>query len=140
MIHAHHHPAMADGADRGEPPKVCESGRQDPFEPADVGQHPLPVEDPEALERDRAGERVAGERVAVEERAPGRRWRQERLVDPLSKAKKVADDIYLKAIPYFEKAHELKPDDKQTTRLLKVLYAKAGNTAKFEEMKKLLGE
>lgn len=57
-----------------------------------------------------------------------------------TKAKKVADDIYLKAVPFFEKAHELKPDDKQTTRLLKVLYAKAGNTAKFEEMKKLLGE
>ncbi len=57
-----------------------------------------------------------------------------------AKAKKVADDIYLKAIPFFEQAHGLKPDDKPTIGQLKTLYAKAGNTAKFEEMKKLLGE
>ena len=56
------------------------------------------------------------------------------------KLKKVADDIYLKAIPYFEQAHQLKPDDRATIAQLKTLYAKAQNTAKFEEMKKLLGE
>lgn len=57
-----------------------------------------------------------------------------------AKCKKGADDIYLKAIPYFEKAYELKPDDKTTMQQLKKLYAKTGNSAKFEEMKKLLGE
>lgn len=56
------------------------------------------------------------------------------------KLKKGADDIYVKAIPYFEKAHELKPDDVPTMKQLKTLYAKASNTVKFEEMKKLLGE
>ncbi len=56
------------------------------------------------------------------------------------KLKKTADDIYVKAIPYFEQAHELKPDDRPTIAQLKTLYAKAQNTAKFEEMKKLLGE
>ncbi len=57
-----------------------------------------------------------------------------------TKCKKVADEIFVKAIPYFEQAHSLKPEDKQTISQLKTLYAKAGNTAKFEEMKKLLGE
>lgn len=56
------------------------------------------------------------------------------------KLKKVADDIYIKAVPYFEQAHQLKPDDRPTIQQLKTLYAKAQNTAKFEEMKKLLGE
>lgn len=53
-------------------------------------------------------------------------------------AKKVADDIFVKAIPYFEQAHSLKPDDKPTIQQLKTLYAKAGNTAKFNEMQDLL--
>lgn len=57
-----------------------------------------------------------------------------------TKCKKVADDIYLKAIPYFEKAHDLNADDKPTMEQLKKLYAKTGNSAKFDEMKKLLGE
>ncbi len=56
------------------------------------------------------------------------------------KLKKVADDIYVKAVPYFEQAHQLKPEDVPTIKQLKTLYAKAQNTAKFEEMKKLLGE
>lgn len=56
------------------------------------------------------------------------------------KLKKVADDIYVKAVPYFEQAHQLKPEDKDTIRQLKTLYAKQQNSAKFEEMKKLLGE
>ena len=54
--------------------------------------------------------------------------------------KKGADSIYLKAVPYFEKAHELRPDDKPTMQQLKKLYAKTGETAKYEAMKKLLGE
>lgn len=57
-----------------------------------------------------------------------------------TKCKKAADDIYVKAVPYFEQAHALKADDRPTIQQLKVLYAKAGNTAKFDEMKKLLGE
>lgn len=57
-----------------------------------------------------------------------------------TKAKKVADDVYIKAVPYFEKAHELKPDDRPTMAQLKTLYAKMGETEKFNAMKKLLGE
>jgi tetratricopeptide (TPR) repeat protein len=55
-------------------------------------------------------------------------------------AQKDADAIYLKAVPYFEKAHELRPDDTPTMQQLKKLYAKTGETAKYEAMKKLLGE
>ncbi len=54
--------------------------------------------------------------------------------------KKVADDIYLKTIPYFEKAHELKPDDQATMQQLKKLYAKTGDTEKYNAIKKELGE
>lgn len=57
-----------------------------------------------------------------------------------NEAKKGADDIYLKAVPYFEKAHELRPDDKPTMQQLKKLYAKTNDTAKYNDMKKLLGE
>jgi tetratricopeptide (TPR) repeat protein len=57
-----------------------------------------------------------------------------------AKCKKVADDIYTKAVPFFEKAHALKADDKPTMQQLKKLYAMTGNTAMFDEMKKLLGE
>ena len=57
-----------------------------------------------------------------------------------NEAKKGADEIYLKAVPYFEKAHELRPDDKPTMQQLKKLYAKTNDTAKYEAMKKLLGE
>jgi Tfp pilus assembly protein PilF len=54
--------------------------------------------------------------------------------------KKKADDIYLKTIPYFEKAHKLKPDDTATMQQLKKLYAKTGDTAKYNAIKKELGE
>lgn len=57
-----------------------------------------------------------------------------------TEAKKGADDIYLKAVPYFEKAHELRPDDRPTMQQLKKLYAKTGDTEKYNAMKKLLGE
>ncbi len=56
------------------------------------------------------------------------------------KLKKGADEIYVKAIPYFEKAHELKPDDRPTIAQLKTLYAKQQNNVQFDEMSKLLGE
>lgn len=57
-----------------------------------------------------------------------------------NEAKKGADDIYLKAVPYFEKAHELRPDDKPTMQQLKKLYAKTGDTDKYNAMKQKLGE
>lgn len=56
-----------------------------------------------------------------------------------TKCKKVADDIYLQAVPYFEKAHELKPDDTQTIQQLMKLYARSGEQEKYARMKGLLG-
>lgn len=57
-----------------------------------------------------------------------------------AKCKKGADEIYLKAVPYFEKAHELRSDDVQTIQQLMKLYAKTSDTAKFNAMKAKLGE
>ncbi|MBP8823331.1 MAG: tetratricopeptide repeat protein [Flavobacteriales bacterium] len=54
--------------------------------------------------------------------------------------KEKADQIYLQTIPFFEKAHELKPEDMASMQQLKKLYAKAGNTEKYNAIKKLLGE
>lgn len=51
-----------------------------------------------------------------------------------------ADAIYLKTIPYFEEAHKLKPDDNATMEQLKKLYAKTGDTEKYNAIKKELGE
>jgi len=57
-----------------------------------------------------------------------------------SACKKAADEIYLKTIPYFEKAHELKPDDRASMEQLKKLYAKTADTEKYNAIKKELGE
>ncbi len=57
-----------------------------------------------------------------------------------TKCKQVADDIYVKAVPYFENAHKLKGDDVQTIQQLMKLYAKTGDQAKYAEMKALLKE
>ncbi len=54
--------------------------------------------------------------------------------------KKTADAIYLKTIPYFEEAHKLKPEDTATMQQLKILYAKSGDTEKYNAIKKELGE
>ena len=54
--------------------------------------------------------------------------------------KKTADAIYLKTVPYFEKAHELKPDDRASMEQLKKLYAKTADTDKYNAIKKDLGE
>ncbi len=51
-----------------------------------------------------------------------------------------ADKIYQKTIPYFEKAHELKPEDRAAMQQLKVIYAKTGDEAKYNAIKKELGE
>lgn len=56
-----------------------------------------------------------------------------------TKCKTVADDIYVKAIPFFEQAHELKADDVQTIQQLMKLYAKNGDQDKYAKMKALLG-
>ncbi|MBL7954068.1 MAG: tetratricopeptide repeat protein [Flavobacteriales bacterium] len=56
-----------------------------------------------------------------------------------TKCKTVADAIYVKAIPYFEQAHELKADDVQTIQQLMKLYAKNGDQDKYAKMKALLG-
>jgi tetratricopeptide (TPR) repeat protein len=57
-----------------------------------------------------------------------------------AKCKTVADDIYVKAVPYFEKAHELKPDDVQTIQQLMKLYAKTNEQEKYQAMKDKLGK
>ncbi len=54
--------------------------------------------------------------------------------------KQVADKIYQETVPYFEKAHQLKPEDQATMQQLKVIYAKTGNTGKYNAIKKELGE
>ncbi|HMN06218.1 MAG TPA: hypothetical protein PKD45_10860 [Flavobacteriales bacterium] len=51
-----------------------------------------------------------------------------------------ADKIYQQTIPYFEKAHELKPEDRATMQQLKVIFAKTGDEAKYNAIKKELGE
>jgi tetratricopeptide (TPR) repeat protein len=56
------------------------------------------------------------------------------------KCKTVADDIYLKAVPYFESAHELDDTDVQTMQQLMKLYAKTNDQAKFAAMKSKLGQ
>jgi tetratricopeptide (TPR) repeat protein len=48
---------------------------------------------------------------------------------------KGAEEIYLKAIPYFEQAHALNATDAQTMQQLVKLYGRTKNTAKSEEMK-----
>ena len=57
-----------------------------------------------------------------------------------TKCKTVADEIYVKAVPYFEQAHELKADDVQTIQQLMKLYAKNGDQDKYAKMKALLGK
>jgi len=56
------------------------------------------------------------------------------------KAKKACDAVYLKAIPYFEKAHELRPDETATIQQLMKLYAKTDDQAKYAAMKAKLGQ
>jgi tetratricopeptide (TPR) repeat protein len=52
-----------------------------------------------------------------------------------NKAKAACDAIYTKATPYFEKAHQLRPDDGPTIQQLMKLYAKTSDQAKYDEMK-----
>jgi tetratricopeptide (TPR) repeat protein len=50
-------------------------------------------------------------------------------------AKKAADDKFRQAMPYLEKALELSPDDRSTLLSLKQLYARIGETLKYEQVK-----
>jgi len=52
-----------------------------------------------------------------------------------NKCKKAADEVYLKAVPHFEKAHALRPDDVAAVQQLMKLYAKTSDQAKYNEMK-----
>lgn len=56
------------------------------------------------------------------------------------KCKAVADETYLKAIPYFEQAHGLNPEDVQTMQQLMKLYAKTNDQEKYQLMKSKLGQ
>ena len=56
------------------------------------------------------------------------------------KCKNKADEVYLKAVPYFEQAHSQRPDDPQTIQQLMKLYAKTNDQAKYKEMKDKLGK
>jgi len=48
--------------------------------------------------------------------------------------KKKAEQLMIKALPYLEKALELKPTDRNTLTSLRDLYARTGNNKKWEEM------
>ncbi|MBX7181926.1 MAG: hypothetical protein K1X82_07425 [Bacteroidia bacterium] len=45
-----------------------------------------------------------------------------------------AEAMFAKALPYLEKAHQLDPKDKSTLGSLKQLYARTGDTAKYEDV------
>lgn len=51
-----------------------------------------------------------------------------------------ADEMFKKAIPYLEKAHELDPGDKDTMRTLRQLYARTGqgDTEKYKKLNEAL--
>jgi len=55
-----------------------------------------------------------------------------------AKEKEKADAKFKQAIPFFEAAHQIKPKDIYTVQKLKLVYARVGDTEKFEQMKKKL--
>ena len=64
-------------------------------------------------------------------------------VEDLSKADemaKQAEELFRKALPYFEKANEVKPKNRGVLNALKMLYVRLGNTEKYIEIKKTLKE
>ncbi|MFV0506421.1 MAG: tetratricopeptide repeat protein [Bacteroidales bacterium] len=54
------------------------------------------------------------------------------------KLKKESAEEFKKAIPYFEKASEIKPEETSCIENLKNIYYRVGDTAKYEEMKSRL--
>ena len=55
-------------------------------------------------------------------------------------ARKEADEKFMEAMPYLEKAFELNPEDLSTLVSLKQLYVRVGETVKYEKIKALLEE
>ncbi len=58
------------------------------------------------------------------------------------KAKAIQDEageVFKKALPYLEKARELKPEDRNTLQSLMQLYVRTGQTEKYNEVKAALG-
>jgi tetratricopeptide (TPR) repeat protein len=58
--------------------------------------------------------------------------------DDVQKYKKIktqADDIFKKALPYLEKAHEIDPKDMNTMQSLKIIYYRIGEIEKSDAMK-----
>ena len=53
--------------------------------------------------------------------------------------KQAAEKLKL-AEPYLEKALQLNPKDESTQLSLKQLYVRTGETAKYEELKKVMGK
>lgn len=56
-------------------------------------------------------------------------------VNQYTKAIEQANAVYAKALPYMEKAHELKPDDVDTMRRLQELYYRLKMTDKYQAIK-----
>lgn len=56
-----------------------------------------------------------------------------------SSLKTSSESLFAKALPFFEKAFEIKNTDRNAMIALKEIYAKMGNFEKSNEMKKLLG-
>ncbi len=56
-------------------------------------------------------------------------------VNEYTKAIEQANGVYAKALPYMEKAHELKPDDVDTMRRLQELYYRLKMTDKYQAIK-----
>lgn len=52
-----------------------------------------------------------------------------------NKAKAGCDAIYAKALPFFETAHRVKPEDAASIQQLMKIYGTRGETAKYDEMK-----
>ncbi|MHB8131109.1 MAG: tetratricopeptide repeat protein, partial [Mobilitalea sp.] len=55
-------------------------------------------------------------------------------------AKAAANEVFVKAIPYFLKSLELKPDDVDTLKSLKELYYRLSMTDKYNEVVKKIAE
>ena len=53
-------------------------------------------------------------------------------IQEYNKAKAVADEEIVKALPYIEKAHEINPDDLESLKTLKTLYYRLGKDVEYD--------
>ena len=53
-------------------------------------------------------------------------------------AKKEANETFYKSLPYMEKAHEMKPDDRMVLETLKNLYYRFEMNDKYEEVNEII--